>query len=295
MPTNTTWTAQKPGNDPVLILPFVREFLRLCDDGFRMRFHERNGGNLSYWLRQEDVQMLPEKEPDGPWMPMEAVVPTLGGAFFLITASGSCFRNLSYAPAENACIIRLNEGGSCWQLVWGLRKGGRPSSELESHLQNFAIRAQQPEHESRVMYHAHPESVIALSNLLPQDSKTITRALWSSMIECAFIFPYGVGVIPCMIPGGGKISGQTAAQMQTHDAVLWAHHGLFCAGKDFDSAFGLMETIDKAAEIYLKLLASGQKRRYTIPDSIFEEIAQALGGKMNMAYVFGGSDDPAEE
>ena len=155
---------------------------------------------------------------------------------------------------------------------------------------NMAIRAKQPDRMCRVMYHAHPESVIALSNCLPLDSKMITRALWSSMVECPFLFPYGVGVVDCMIPGGAQIAEKTAEQMAAHDAVLWAHHGLFCAGMDFDSAFGLMEAIDKAANIQLRIMSTG-KRVNTIPDTVYLEVCKRLNGKMNRDYILG--DDNA--
>ena len=38
--------------------------------------------------------------------------------------------------------------------------------------------------------------------------------------------------------------------METFDAVIWAQHGLFAAGPDFDTTFGLMHTVEKAADIY---------------------------------------------
>ena len=36
---------------------------------------------------------------------------------------------------------------------------------------------------------------------------------------------------------------------QEYNIVVWVHHGMFCSGKDFDEAFGLMDTAEKAAEI----------------------------------------------
>lgn len=293
MPINSIWMQWEENGDPILQLAFVREFIRLCEDGFHMRFHERNGGNLSYWLSAQEADLLPVPEEQEPWHAMEGSVPELAGEYFLITASGSCFRNIAWAPQENLCLIRLDETGGKWQRIWGLTRGGRPTSELESHLMNFAIRSRQPERMCRVMYHAHPQSVIALSNCLPLDSRVITRALWSSMVECPFLFPYGVGVVEGMVPGGARIAVKTAELMGRHDAVLWAHHGLFCAGKDFDSAFGLMEAIDKAAEIQLRILSAGNRRLNTIGNELFLEVARMLDGKMNMAYVLEDDHDYA--
>lgn len=37
---------------------------------------------------------------------------------------------------------------------------------------------------------------------------------------------------------------------------------MFCSGKDFDEAFGLMDTAEKAAEIYVKVRSMGGKTNY---------------------------------
>ena len=37
---------------------FVREFIRLTDDGYRKGWHERNGGNLTYRVRPEEVDIV---------------------------------------------------------------------------------------------------------------------------------------------------------------------------------------------------------------------------------------------
>ncbi|MBQ3481363.1 MAG: rhamnulose-1-phosphate aldolase [Oscillospiraceae bacterium] len=270
---------------PLTELPFVRQFIRLCANGAAMGFHERNGGNLSYWLSPEDLALLPDLNCSGPPVPLEAEVSGMGGEYFLLTASGSFMRSVPLDPEKELCLIRLEQDARSYRVVWGLSEGGRPTSELESHLLNFSSRAGMPGRACRVMYHAHPAHVIALSFLLPLDEKTITKALWTSMIECPFLFPEGVGVVPAMIPGGAQIGTLTSELIRTHDAVLWAHHGLFCCGRSFDDAFGLMETIDKAAQIYLIVEGSSLKRVNRIEDSLLYEIAEASGGALNTRLI----------
>lgn len=270
--------------DPVLRLPCVQRFIRLCAEGCQMRFHERNGGNLTYWLSGEEAAYLPPKREPRQWRCLEAAVGGLGGEFFLVTASGSYMRNIPFYPKRDLCIIQLNDEGSAYSVVWGLEQGGRPTSELESHLLNFSIKAAERGPSCRVMYHAHPESVIALSYLLPPEPGAYTRALWTSMTECPFIFPEGVGVVPWMIPGGAGIGRLTAALMKKHNAVVWVHHGLFCCGQSFDEAFGLMETIEKAARIYLLILSTGCQRVSTIDDAALLKIAEACGA-VNREYI----------
>ena len=57
-------------------------------------------------------------------------------------------------------------------------------------------------------------------------------------------FPDGVGVVGWMVPGGRAIAEKTAELMEKYDVVIWAHHGMFCSGEDFDLTFGLMHTVE---------------------------------------------------
>ena len=40
-----------------------------------------------------------------------------------------------------------------------------------------------------------------------------------------------------------------------YDIVLWAYHGAFASGIDFDRTIGLMHTVEKASEILVKVLS----------------------------------------
>ena len=71
--------------------------------------------------------------------------------------------------------------------------------------------------------------------------------------ECIVVFPDGVNVLPWMLCGTNEIGEATAQKMRTARLVVWAQHGLYGAGVDIDEAFGLIETAEKAAEIYMKI------------------------------------------
>ena len=59
-------------------LGFVRGFVRLCNDGWEQGWHERNGGNLSYRLKPEEVEMVrPRLNATGEWIPIGVEVPGL--------------------------------------------------------------------------------------------------------------------------------------------------------------------------------------------------------------------------
>ena len=140
----------------------------------------------------------------------------------------------------------------------------------------------------RVLYHAHPANVVALTNVLPLDARTFTRALWKMLMEAMIAFPKGIGVVPWMVPGGPEIASATADAMRVYDACVWAHHGLFCAGNDFDSTFGLAQTIDKAATVYAQARAmNGGSDRFAsaIPDEGLRGIAEAYHLPVNEAFL----------
>ncbi len=271
-------------------LGFVRGFVRLCNDGWEQGWHERNGGNLSYRLRPEDVDTARkffDKEPR-PWTSLGVEAPTMGGVYFLVTGTGNYMRNVASDPSRNIGIVELSAAGDAYRIVWGLDEGGRPTSEFPTHVMNPAVRAAATDGACRVIYHAHPTNIIALSYLLPLDARTFTRVLWKAMTECVVVFPAGVGVVPWMVPGGADIARATSEQMKTFDAVVWASHGLFVSGADFDSTFGLLHTIEKAADIYGRARAmNGGSGEFlnTITDEGLRQIGREFNVKINEAML----------
>ena len=113
-----------------------------------------------------------------------------------------------------------------------------------------------------------------MTYILPLTARDFSRALWQSATECPVVFPGGVGVVPWMVPGGTEIAQATSRLMREYDAAVWAHHGLFVSGPDLDTAFGLMHTIEKAAEIYMKVISSGKAVMQTITDDDLRAIAR---------------------
>ena len=55
--------------------------------------------------------------------------------------------------------------------------------------------------------------------------------------------------------------------------AIWAHHGMFCSGETFDLTFGLMHTVEKAAEILVKVLSMAPQKRQTITPQNFRDLA----------------------
>ena len=124
----------------ILDMTFVQGFIRMADDGFRMGWHERNGGNLSYRIRSEEMSIIsPRLRKDSEWIPIGAKVPELGGEHFLVTGSGKFFRDIKDDPEATLAIIGLDDKGENYRKEWGLVEGGKPTSELPSHLMNHEV------------------------------------------------------------------------------------------------------------------------------------------------------------
>ncbi len=265
----------------------VRGFARMCNDGWLQGWHERNGGNLSYRMSEADIRDCGAAFTyDRPWTPMGVADGSLGGSHFLVTGSGKYMRNVSEDPEGNLGILEISPAGDAYRIVWGLRDGAKPTSEFDSHYLCHVVRAAATEGMTRVMYHAHPANIVALTFVLPLTASAFSKALWQSETECPMVFPGGVGVVEWMVPGGPEIAEATRQAMARYDAVVWAHHGLFTSGPDFDSAFGLMHTIEKAAQIRVLALAAGQGRlRQVIPDEGLKQVAETYGRKLNESLL----------
>lgn len=248
--------------------PFMRGFIRLTAEACRRGWHERNGGNLSYRLSLEDIELIKAHlaRPET-WTPIGIEAPELAGELFLVTGSGRFLRNVRLNPEENLALVLIDPSGRNYSPLWGLSAGGRPSSELPTHLLSQAVKKRLTGGRHRVFYHAHPPNLIAMTFVLPLTDRDFTRELWAMATECPVIFPEGVGVLPWMVPGGGDIALATGRLMEKYNAAVWAHHGLVCSGSGFDETFGLMETVEKSAEIWVKVQALGGRRRSITGDN----------------------------
>ena len=157
---------------------FFRDLVRLADDGWRMGWHERNGGNLSCRLTDEEFLSVSENLTLGTWVPLGFSVPDLADASFAVTGTGRYFRDAAVKPEETFGLIGLDSRGENYRILWGFARGGRPTSELPTHLVTQAVKAALPGGSRRVVYHAHPSNIIALTFVLPLSDEVFTRELW---------------------------------------------------------------------------------------------------------------------
>ena len=262
--------------------PFVREMCKTASNMYRLGWDERNGGNISYLLKEEEVAQyldLNEVIRTIPLMGVNEVdfdASPLEGKIFIVTGTGKYFKNVEDDPETNLGIVRIGKGGKEVELLWGFKDGGRPTSEFPAHMMSHMARLS-VDPENRVVMHSHPTNTLAMNFVHELDEKKFTHSLWEMCTECIVVFPEGVGVLPWMLCGTTEIGKATAEKMKEFRLVVWAMHGIYGAGKTPDETFGLIETVEKAAQIYM--LTAHLPRVNTIKDEDMLKLLELFGVK----------------
>ena len=266
----------------ILTAPWLTELVRTCTNMYAHGWDERNGGNISVLLDETDVATYLDIQTVIRTIPTGFSAPALDGRYFLVTGTGKYFKNVQYAPEVNLGILRLRDGGQNAELLWGFTDGGSFTSEFPAHMMSHAVRLSvDPAH--RVIMHCHPDNLLAMTYVHDLDEKAFTRTLWQMETECVFVFPDGVNVLPWMVCGTVEIGEATADKMKTARLVVWAQHGIYSAGRDLDETFGLIETAEKAAGIYMKIAHLPWKQ--TITDEGMHQLEARFGVKAREGYL----------
>lgn len=266
----------------ILTAPFMVEMIRTASNMYAHGWDERNGGNISLMLPKQEVEPYLDTHKVLRTIPTGFEAPEMDGCYFLVTGTGKYFKNIEYAPSVNLGLIRISDHGAMAELLWGYEDGGQFTSELPAHLMSHAARLKVST-ENRVVMHCHPANLLAMTYVHELDEKAFTRTLWQMCTECVVVFPDGVNVLPWMLCGTNEIGVATAQKMSTARLVVWSQHGIYGAGRDLDETFGLIETAEKAAEVYMKI--AHLPRINTITDEQLHLLEGRFGVKARAGYL----------
>ena len=266
----------------ILTAPFMVEMIRTVTNMYNHGWDERNGGNVSLMLDENDVKEYLDLNSVKLKIPTGFTAPELDGKYFLVTGTGKYFKNVQYAPEINLGIVRVTAYGELAELLWGFEDGGSFTSEFPAHMMSHVARLK-VNPENRVVMHCHPSNLLAMTYVHDLDEKQFTRTLWQMSTECIVVFPDGVNVLPWMLCGTNEIGEATAEKMLTARLVVWAQHGIYGAGKDLDETFGLIETAEKGAEIYMKIAHLPLKN--TITDDELHQLEKRFKVKGREGYL----------
>ncbi len=266
----------------ILKAPFVKEMTETTANMYRLGWDERNGGNISMILDEESV---------GEYLDLENVIRVIEtgfdaseliGKIFIVTGTGKYFKNVKEDPETNLGIVRVAKDGASVELLWGFKDGGKFTSEFPAHLMSHAARLK-VDSENRVVLHCHPTYTLAMNYVHELDEKKFTHTLWEMCTECIIVFPDGVGVLPWMLCGTNTIGEATAKKMEEFRLVIWGMHGIYGTGRTMDETFGLIETVEKAAQIYI--LTAHLPRVNTIKDEDMKLLAESFGVKCREDFL----------
>lgn len=241
---------------------FVQDMIKVTYDMWLKGWDERNGGNISLRLAEQDVMSFKaDLYPQPRYVALTQPMKELAEQYFIVTGSGKFFRNVTINPADTLVVLQVDSEGKGYHILWGLTNGGLPTSELAAHFQSHITRMTASQNKDRVIMHCHATNLIALSYVLELDNACFTRHLWEMSTECLVVFPDGIGIVPWTVPGTDEIGTDTAEQMRNHSLVLWPFHGIFGSGPTLDDTFGLIDTAEKSAEVLVKVLSMGGKKQ----------------------------------
>ena len=103
----------------ILEAPFIKEVMLLTDVMYKFGWHERNSGNLSYLLKEEELTEYLDLNEVKRNIPIAFDGKALAGKYFLVTGTGKFFKNVIHNPADVLGILKVTAEGNSVDLLWG--------------------------------------------------------------------------------------------------------------------------------------------------------------------------------
>lgn len=230
-------------------IEFMNDLIEACYGFWSAGWGEFHAGNISYLLSDKEMDELKDILNILSHVEVEFDTSGLEGKCFVVSRSGASFRTMPKRFENDLGIIKFTKGS--YDILWGLQEGkGRPTSELAAHVLCHRNRLAQDKN-NKIVMHCHPTYVNAMTMIHTLEEAEFTKTLWRMNSECVLVFPEGVSVLPWMVCGKGQIGPETAAKMNKTRVVIWPFHGMFASSNSLDEAIGLIETIEKNAQVYV--------------------------------------------
>jgi len=236
-------------------IKILKEIAAVSELLFGRGWAEKNAGNLSVDITDF---FSPEilKKGSG-YFSLDKRFGNLGNRVFLVTPSGSRFREIAQDVASQMMLVRINESGTGY-YIHGKNSGRRPTSELRTHLKihNYLRESRS---DMRVVLHTHPTELIALSHIKKfQSSKKLSDILVSAHPEVFINLPDRIGFVKYLLTGSERLAEATLNALESGKTlIVWERHGALSVERDVMTAFEHLDIANKAADITLRLLMAG--------------------------------------
>ena len=236
---------------------------------------ERNGGNITVNVTDEIDDEIRKLPPISDVVPIGRTLPNLKGCYFYCKGTNLRMRDLARYPMENGSVIRILDDCSNYVII--ADKPVKPTSELASHLSihNFLIGKGS---DYKAALHTHPIDLIAMTHnqaFLKKD--VLTYLLWSMIPETRAFCPRGLGIVPYALAGSFELADATIRELEDYDVVMWEKHGVCAVGENIMAAFDMIDTLSKAAQIYLTAHSMGFE-----PEGMTMEQMEAMRAAFNL-------------
>lgn len=229
------------------------DFAEVCEWLSFKGWSEAEGGNLSLRIDEADVpQGL--RSSDSAAVELPLTVAALGGAYLLISGSGTRSRDISHTPEDGIGLYKIAKDGKSYQWIAG---NDKPTSEMPSHcaIQNEFMLSRP---EFKAVVHTHPPRLISLTHIAEfHDPKVLSDCILGLQSEARIQLPEGIGHLPFCVPGSLELGILSAEEIKYRNVILWHMHGALSVGTSLSHAFDQLEVVEKASEIYWTLKQAG--------------------------------------
>lgn len=216
---------------------------------------ERNGGNITINVTQYADDHIKALPPLCDEIPLGRTMPHLKGTYFFCKGTNRRMRDLARWPMDNGSLIRITDDCSHYEII--ADKPVKPTSELASHLSihNYLLSKGS---DYKAVLHTHPIDLIAMThNPAFMEKDKLTYLLWSMIPETRAFCPRGLGITSYQMPSTFELADATIEQLDEYDVVMWEKHGVVSVGENIMEAFDMVDTLSKAAQIYLTAKSMG--------------------------------------
>ncbi len=109
----------------IFTAPFVEEMRKTTANMYRLGWDERNGGNISYLLDENEVGEYLDLNAVKRTIPLGFDATAIIGKIFIVTGTGKYFKNVDADPERNLGIVRIAADGQTAELLLGHSDGGK--------------------------------------------------------------------------------------------------------------------------------------------------------------------------
>ena len=251
-----------------------RAIRKLYEQGQLSGWHGFIGSSVSRWLRPADLREFQAcLDWSQPYRPIDAgSYPRLARECFLFSQQeGTNYGEDDNPFPFNFQVIQVSGDGTSYRILWEKTLRHHPPMELSIHLTVHSVRSNGP---GGVVYHCQPINTIALAALNREWGRDLVEELSHGVANVRNVVPDGIDVVPWGMTGSIQLGATMSPEMlveltdflkeigehtKNHQAVMLDGEGIICSSCSEYAVFGLINTVEHAAEIRLKMLSAGGK------------------------------------